>query len=171
MENLATVGTRPSLLQRTRPFDEGGVTLFDHARLRSRAMSADDNINTVKKIYDAFGRGDVGTILDLVTDDVDWAAESASDVAPWHGPRKGKDGVTSFFEAIGGALEVSEFTPLSYAATDNEVLTLVRFGFKSRTTGKDAAMNLHHYFRFRDGKVEFYRGSEDTAHMATALQA
>jgi hypothetical protein len=32
-------------------------------------------------------------------------------------------------------------------------------------------MDLHHWFRFRDGKVYFYRGTEDTALMADALTA
>jgi hypothetical protein len=31
-------------------------------------------------------------------------------------------------------------------------------------------MNRHHYFRFREGKIEYYRGSEDTAQMLAALQ-
>ena len=31
-------------------------------------------------------------------------------------------------------------------------------------------MNLHHFFRFRDGKIAYYRGSEDTAVTAAALQ-
>lgn len=30
-------------------------------------------------------------------------------------------------------------------------------------------MNLHHYWRFRDGKVEYYRGSEDSAQAAAML--
>jgi ketosteroid isomerase-like protein len=30
-------------------------------------------------------------------------------------------------------------------------------------------MHLHHYWRFRDGKVACYRGSEDTALIASAL--
>jgi len=30
-------------------------------------------------------------------------------------------------------------------------------------------MNLHHYFRFRDGKIERYRGSEDSAQTVAAL--
>ena len=133
-------------------------------------MSADDNIDAVKAIYQAFGQGDVATILDSVTDDVDWAAEAASDVAPWYGQRSGKDAVAGFFEAIAGALDVREFTPLSYAANDSEVMALIRFGFASKATGKEATMNLHHYWRFRDGKVEQYRGSEDTAQTAVALQ-
>lgn len=38
-------------------------------------MSASENVNRVKAIYDAFARADVTTILDAVTDDVDWATE------------------------------------------------------------------------------------------------
>ena len=30
-------------------------------------------------------------------------------------------------------------------------------------------MHLHHYFHFRDGKVAYYRGSEDTAQTVEAL--
>ncbi len=38
-------------------------------------------------------------------------------------------------------------------------------------TGKDVATNLHHYSRLRDGKVFYYRGSEDTALTAAALDS
>jgi hypothetical protein len=30
-------------------------------------------------------------------------------------------------------------------------------------TGKSAAMDIHHWWRFRGGKICFYRGTEDTA--------
>lgn len=133
-------------------------------------MSASDNVDTVKAIYGAFGTADVATILETVTDDVDWATEGERDVAPWYGQRTGKEQVASFFRDIGGAVEVQEFTPLSFAANDeNEVHTMIRFRIRSRQTGRDAAMNLHHYWRFRDGKVEYYRGSEDTAQAAAML--
>ena len=36
--------------------------------------------------------------------------------------------------------------------------------------GKTAAMDLHHLFRFRDGKIAYYRGTEDTAQTARVLQ-
>ena len=107
---------------------------------------------------------------DRVTDDVDWAAEADSDVAPWYGQRTGKEEVARFFGDIAGALDVLEFTPLSYAANDSEAMALIRFRLTVKATGKEAAMNLHHYWRFRDGKVEYYRGSEDTAQTASALQ-
>jgi len=31
-------------------------------------------------------------------------------------------------------------------------------------------MDLHHYWRLRDGKVAYYRGSEDTALTAAILE-
>jgi ketosteroid isomerase-like protein len=133
-------------------------------------VSADDKIKIITQVYEAFGRGDVGAILDAVSDDVDWAAETTSDAAPWYGVRHGKDEVAGFFSAFGSTMEVEEFTPVSLAANDTDVLTVVRFRARSRSTGKTAAMNLHHFFRFRDGKIAYYRGTEDTAQTVTVLQ-
>jgi uncharacterized protein len=133
-------------------------------------VSAEDNIKTITQVYEAFGRGDVATILAAVSDDVDWAAEAASADAPWYGVRRGPDGVAAFFTEFGSAMEVEEFTPVSIAANDDDVLTVIRFRARSRGTGKTAAMDLHHFFRFRDGKIAYYRGTEDTAQTARVLQ-
>ena len=133
-------------------------------------MGGSDNIQTIKAVYEAFGRGDVGSIVGAVTDDVDWASDTSSDGAPWYGVRKGKDGVGAFFEAFGKAMDVDDFTPLAFATTDDgDVLTVVRFAVRGRDTGKTARMQLHHYFRFTDGKISYYRGSEDTASTVAAL--
>jgi hypothetical protein len=64
-------------------------------------MSAEQNIETARQLYEAFGRGDLQAILDRVTDDVDWSTDAAIASAPWYGPRQGTDGVAGFFEAIG----------------------------------------------------------------------
>jgi uncharacterized protein len=50
------------------------------------------------------------------------------------------------------------------------VLTVVRCRTKSRRTGKSAGMDLHHLFRFRDGKIAYYRGTEDTAQTEATLR-
>ena len=133
-------------------------------------MSADANIKTIAEIYQAFGRGDVAAIQDALTDDVDWAAEAASPTAPWYGVRRGKGAVAEFFTAFGSAMEIEEFTPLTFAANDTDVLTVVRCRARSRRTGKSVATDLHHLFRFRDGKVAYYRGTEDTAQTEAALR-
>ena len=132
-------------------------------------MSADANIKTITEVYEAFGRGDVAAILDTLTDDVDWAAEAASHAAPWYGVRHGKDAVAAFFTEFGSTMEVVEFTPVSLAGNDTDVLTVVRFRATSRSTGRTAEMDLHHYFKFRDGKIAYYRGTEDTAQTEDVL--
>lgn len=132
---------------------------------------ADSKIETVQLLYEAFGRGDVETILDQLTDDVDWASEPHSTIAPWHGIRHGKSEVLAFFQALGSMIDVSEFTQLAYAANDTDVMVVNHFALTVRATGKSGAMDLHHWFRFRDGKIYFYRGTEDTALTAELLRA
>ena len=134
-------------------------------------MSAEVNIKIIQDVYDAFGRGDVAAVLDAVADDVDWAAEAAGSGAPWYGVRHGKGEVTAFFEAFGGAMEVEEWTPLAFAASDADVHSVVRIRARSRATGKSLVENLHHFFTLRDGKIVYYRGTEDTAQTEAALRA
>jgi ketosteroid isomerase-like protein len=124
---------------------------------------SDPKIKVVEGIYDAFGRGDIDAILAVVTDDVNWASEPESTIAPWHGVHKGKGELPSFFIEIGKNLEVTEFTQLSYTSNDTDVMVVSRFGMKVPATGKSGSMDLHHWFRFENGKVAFYRGTEDTA--------
>jgi ketosteroid isomerase-like protein len=145
----------------------------DHPGIgEERLVSAEQNIATVKAIYDAFGRGDVEAILEQCTDDVDWATDSALEVAPWHGAKHGKAEVPSFFAAIAETGPVTEFTPLSFTSNDDgDVMVFIRYAFTVTATGKDVAMNLHHYWRFRDAKVAYVRASEDTALVAAALSA
>jgi ketosteroid isomerase-like protein len=133
-------------------------------------VSTEVNLKTVVQAYEAFGHGDVAGILSTLTDDVDWAAEASSADAPWYGVRHGKDAVAQFFTDFGSAMEVEDFTPVTFAANETDVLTVVRFSGRTRATGKTTSMNLHHFFRFRDGKIAYWRGTEDTAQTVSALR-
>lgn len=126
-------------------------------------MSADANLATIMSVYEAFGRGDVQTILNTLTDDVDWATEAASTAVPWYGARSGKSEVGAFFEQFGSTMEVDEFTPLAFAATATDVMTVVRLRAHHRANGRSVDMQMHHWFGFRDGMIARHRASEDTA--------
>jgi uncharacterized protein len=107
--------------------------------------------------------GDIGFILDQLTDDVDWASCPGSHIAPWHGIHLGKAEVPNFFKALGENLEITEFTPLSVTSNETDVMVVTRWAATAPATGKSTAMDIHHWWRFRDGKICFYRGTEDTA--------
>jgi uncharacterized protein len=135
-------------------------------------MSAEQNVATIKEIYEAFGRGDVDGILDRCADDVDWSSDVANPVAPWSIAKNGKAELPSFFSAIAEAGTVTEFTPLSFAGNDDgEVMVFLHWTFTANATGRELSSNIHHFWRLRDGKVAYYRGSEDSAQVAWALGA
>ena len=131
---------------------------------------SDQKIETIQSVYEAFGRGDVQFILDQLTDDVDWASCPDSDIAPWHGVRS-KDEVPAFFKTLGETLQITEFTPLAFGPNETDVMVVTRWSATAHATGKSATMDIHHWWRFRDGKIYYYRGTEDTAATAEMLRA
>ena len=68
--------------------------------------------------------------------------------------------------AAGTSTEVTDFTPLAMTSGGDDVMVVISYGARSRATGREVTMNIHHWWRFRDGKVALYRGSEDTAAVA-----
>ena len=129
----------------------------------------DANIKTVRDCYEAFGRGDVPFILGCCADDVDWAAEAASNSAPWYGAYHGKNAVPGFFEAIGSNVDISRFDLVSFTSNDTDVVVTVQWAYTVRATGKSAAMYMQHWWRFADGRIVWFRGSEDTEQSAAAF--
>ncbi len=130
---------------------------------------ADPKIESVQRLYEAYGRGDVEAVLAELADDVDWAAEAASTSVPWYGSYRGKAEVPRFFKEIGSSIEVTEFTPLSFTSNETDVIVALWWAYTVNATGKRAAMPMQHWWRFADGKIVFYRGSEDTEQSAAAF--
>ena len=61
-----------------------------------------DNLATVSKIYEAFGKGDIPTVLTYLADDVqweDWTDNSAQQAGvPWFQSQTGREGAFEFFK-------------------------------------------------------------------------
>src|SRR6476660_7535530 len=134
-------------------------------------LMSDLKIETLHRVYAAFGRGDLDTILAALADDVDWisVSEAPNPVVPWYGRYRGKGEVPRFFNEIGSTVEVSEFTTLSFTANDTDVMVAIRWAFTVTATGQSAALHMQHWWRFTDGKIVFVRTCEDTAATAEAF--
>ena len=78
-------------------------------------------------------------------------------------------GVASFFRDLADSIEITGFTLHSFAAGQDDVHLLVRWTFRSITSGQQALMTMHHYWRIRDGKIDHFRGSENTEQTALVL--
>lgn len=131
------------------------------------------NLETVHKIYEAFGKGDVPTIIEFLSDDVkweDWADNSAQkEGVPWLQPRHGKAGVWEFFKAL-GELKVKDFQILSIMANDKQVAAEFVIEADVPSTGGHYRDEEMHLWTFNDeGKVVRLRHYVDTAkHIAAS---
>ena len=137
--------------------------------MTTTTTKTDPKIETVQRVYASFGRGDLEAILGELADDVDWAAEATGDAVPWWGPHVGKAEVPRFFQEIGSNVNITKFDVVSYMSGDDEVISTVHWSFTVKATGKTATMYMQHWWRFSDGKISFFRGSEDTAQSANAF--
>lgn len=130
------------------------------------------NIETVKGIYAAFGRGDIPAILEHISDDVDWETGDydTADI-PWLRPGRGKAQAMSFFETVRG-FEFSRFDVKAVAGDGDYVVGLVSIAGTWRPTGGtiDEALEPHIWRFDASGKVAAFRHAVDTRQHARAAQ-
>ena len=133
-------------------------------------MSEQQNTALIQKVYDAFGKGDLQTILSNLTDDVDWTLEGP-EIIPFAGTRKGIPQVTKFFEALATTLTNAKLTTETFVAQGDVVATYGRFSGTVKATGKSLDGPVGHFFTIRNGKICKFVDLANTANMAAAYQS
>jgi ketosteroid isomerase-like protein len=131
-------------------------------------MTEQQNVAKLQEMYAAFGRGDIATLLDNVTDDVTWGVETVATEVPWYRVRTGPEGVGEFFETLAREVEFTKFEPTAFIPNGDEVIVTVDYDFRFRKNGKGLPVGVMHRFRVRDGKVSSFRAYEDTAAIRAA---
>jgi ketosteroid isomerase-like protein len=129
-----------------------------------------ENIELVKFLYVAFGKGDVGTILANVSEDIEWRADGPA-VIPNAGATRGKEGVVGFFRLIGETQENPQLTISEYCGDGNKVVAVGHYTSRVRATGKPIDTPSAHVFTIEAGKVKRFHAFVDTAQVAEAYTA
>ena len=113
----------------------------------------------VQEAYDAFGRGDIPAVLELVADDVKW---DVAEVLPQGGSWSWRDGATEFFQQLG-----EKYEDISIDVTDmidgGDQVVGVGVGSGKRRGGDDIEYGFTHVFTVGDGKVTRFREYADRA--------
>jgi ketosteroid isomerase-like protein len=126
----------------------------------------EQNTAMIQEMYAAFGRGDIQTILDHLSEDVHWVYEGPS-IIPHTGTRNGKAEVLQFFEAF-KTLRDHKLTIDEYIAQGDKVVTTGRFSAVVVATGKSFDTAIAHVFTVQGGKVTDLLDFADTARVAEA---
>ena len=127
------------------------------------------NIEIAKNCYAAFRRGEIPAILSALTDDVEWITPGK--VNPTSGNRKGPAQVANFFEVVGNTWDFTAFEPREFVASGDTVVALGSYAAFARSTKKPTASEWVMVWKFRDGKVSYFREFTDTEALAAALVA
>lgn len=130
-------------------------------------MSEEDKA-TIQGMYDAFGRGDIATVLAALDLEVEWwEAENFmyADGNPYIGPQAVLQGV---FARIGAEWEGFSVSPKELLDAGDTVVGRGYYSGKFRGTGRDVRAQFAHVFSFRDGKVVKFQQYTDTAQFKEA---
>lgn len=132
------------------------------------------NLATVTAIYEAFGKGDIPTILDQMAADIQWESWADNDGqqagVPWLQARQGKEGVLAFFQYLGTQMQITEFQVLSIMDGGQQIAVEFTIAVNLPALGTHYRDEEIHLWSFNsEGKVSRLRHYTDTAkHIAAA---
>lgn len=117
-------------------------------------MEINTNRQTVNKIYDACGNGDINTVLEQFTDDGTWTYVMPDGSVPFAGTFKGKQQIGEWFRLFGSQVQTTNFQ-INRLLVDGDDLVVV-LGHEDGTieeTGNLYNTDWLHLFYLKDGKV------------------
>ena len=122
-----------------------------------------EQLEAVRAIYDAFGKGDVPTILSYLAEDVEWEYGATESHVPWLQLRHGRSGAGAFFSSLRD-LDIRHFVAKTFLEAGQTIVVLVDIDATVRATGRAIhEENEVHLWHFnQDGLVARFRHRVDT---------
>src|SRR5438874_10371608 len=118
--------------------------------LSSRKEAVVSNVQKAQEMYAAFGRGDIGFILNGLAPDVSWEVQGPEHIALF-GKRKGREQVAGFFQTLVGLLDVEQFEPREFVAQGEYVVVVGKERGRGKATGRVMEGEWVHVWKFKDG--------------------
>jgi ketosteroid isomerase-like protein len=107
----------------------------------------------VNEAYAAFGRGDIESLLELLSEEIDW---HVPEVLPQGGSFRGRDGVGEFFAGI--PREWPEFEiEMDDLITEGDLVVGIGHAKGTLASGEAADYGFAHVFTVGDGKIVRFR--------------
>ena len=128
-------------------------------------MSQQD-VESLRRIYDAFSRWDVEELVADLAHDIEW---NLPDALPWGGTRHGHDGVLAFASVLQDHLEGSWADPDDFLDAGDRMVVLGRLRGRARATGQAFEVEFAHVWKMTDGVASRLHAYFDTAPIMAAL--
>lgn len=132
-------------------------------------MSA--NLDLIRRLYEAFGAGDIPTVLSLMSPGIVWnEAESFAyaDGNPYRGPDAVLSGV---FARLGSEWDGFAAMPEEFLDAGDTIVVLGRYRGTSKATGRAMDAQMAHVWRVAGGKATGFQQYTDTLQLARVTGA
>jgi ketosteroid isomerase-like protein len=124
-----------------------------------------DNVTLIKRLYEAFGRGDIPAVLDFFDPTVEWIAADNSPLAdrsPYHGVQEVREHV---FRRVVADFDVTIEVDELFEAGEKVVMLGFYHGVR-KATGKRFRAQAAHIWTIAAGKVVKFQQYTDTYRLA-----
>src|SRR5262245_60502636 len=115
-------------------------------------MSEQNPAGVVQSVYDAFGRGDIASLLDKIDPQAEVVFEGPPTI-PWAGNRRGRDAWAKFFQTVAENLDDVTLTMAVFAAQGDHIVAAGRYQGRVKKTGKRIDSPLVHLWTIRSAMV------------------
>jgi uncharacterized protein len=120
-------------------------------------------VETVERMYAAFGRGDVDGVMEHIAEDVVWSAEGPTEMV-FTGIRHGKREILEgFFGGIAQEHADPKLEMTEFVSEGDSVAVFGRYEVTLKKSGRRVNSPVGHLFKFRNGKVVHYTNLLNTA--------
>ena len=131
-----------------------------------------DNVALMKNLYDAFGRGDIPSVLGAMSPDIKWHQAESNPYRPsgeaWVGP----DAIlNNLFMRIGTEWDGFTVHTGTFHSAGDSVIVEARYSGTYKPTGKKADVQACHVWDVKDGKVTRFQQYVDTAKLQDLMRA
>jgi ketosteroid isomerase-like protein len=128
------------------------------------------NLQRTRELYDAFGQGDISTVLGAMDANIEWREAEGNPYEPSGNPWIGPDAILqNLFMKLGTEWEAFTVHPKEFHDAGDTVVVEGRYTGTYKATGKSLDSQFCHVFKFRDGKVTSFQQFVDTAQLQGAM--
>ena len=127
---------------------------------------AQDNVDVVQGVWDAFGRGEIDAVLDAISPS---AEARVPESLPWGGTYVGQEGFRDLLARLDESFDQFTATPQKVLGADDNhvvVVTKTKGRLKGGTTIEGTTIWI---YQLRDGKIADAESFGDTARVLEAL--
>lgn len=122
---------------------------------------SEENVNVIRKGYDAFKRGDVLAVLGLLHPDLEICQ---SKELPWGGEYHGQHGAAAFFGKLKEKID-SQMEPDFFVDAGGHVVAVGHSRGRVKATGQEFEVSAVHVWTVLDGKIKRLEAYIDTPKM------